>query len=329
MVAKMRHSAALLQDAGKPSRDPTGTLDIRTRYKTLIDQRWRKFLRYARAVIIDQDMMGLENKVQQTPLGMAMNALPPDSRVRAFQSWVDTTLNRVVLENDAAYLDPMVQGTYNRAIKRAMRLTNSTAIPGDGKNVVAHLQQLSLVELQGIDEAVSQRVVRLAANATLDRVIPAELYRQVVVAVQQVGMTRTRALVEVMVAKTHSTATLDQFAAAGVKRVGLIPESMPGKRLKDAARPVDPAPARRGTSASTIGRIAREEARVESKFKAEEVEVLTAGDDLVCPECEEISADGPYTIDEARSLIPAHPNCRCAFVPEGSPLFANLLAFAG
>jgi hypothetical protein len=54
------------------------------------------------------------------------------------------------------------------------------------------------------------------------------------------------------------------------------------------------------------------------------VEVLTAGDDDVCPECEGISEDGPYDIDDAYDLIPAHPHCRCAFVPFGDRRFASV-----
>jgi hypothetical protein len=49
--------------------------------------------------------------------------------------------------------------------------------------------------------------------------------------------------------------------------------------------------------------------------EAEEVNVQTAGDDRVCDECDELAADGPYSLDEADDLIPAHPNCRCALVP--------------
>lgn len=40
----------------------------------------------------------------------------------------------------------------------------------------------------------------------------------------------------------------------------------------------------------------------------------TAGDDRVCPECEELEGN-IYTIDEARGMIPVHPNCRCAWIP--------------
>ena len=46
--------------------------------------------------------------------------------------------------------------------------------------------------------------------------------------------------------------------------------------------------------------------------------MLTAGDDRVCDVCDGISENGPYTINEARGLIPAHPNCRSVFVAAGT-----------
>jgi hypothetical protein len=52
------------------------------------------------------------------------------------------------------------------------------------------------------------------------------------------------------------------------------------------------------------------------------VEVLTAGDDLVCEECQEISEAGPYDLDTALSLIPAHPN---SFLP-GTRIQVDILA---
>jgi len=48
------------------------------------------------------------------------------------------------------------------------------------------------------------------------------------------------------------------------------------------------------------------------------VGVLTADDDDVCELCENIAADGPYTLDEAYDLIgDTHPNCRCSVYPWG------------
>lgn len=45
-----------------------------------------------------------------------------------------------------------------------------------------------------------------------------------------------------------------------------------------------------------------------------EAEFATAGDDVVCPECEELEGK-VYSIEEARGVIPVHPNCRCAWIP--------------
>lgn len=43
-------------------------------------------------------------------------------------------------------------------------------------------------------------------------------------------------------------------------------------------------------------------------------EWLTAAN--ACPECVALEADGPYTIEQARGMIPVHPNCRCAWAPQ-------------
>jgi SPP1 gp7 family putative phage head morphogenesis protein len=56
-----------------------------------------------------------------------------------------------------------------------------------------------------------------------------------------------------------------------------------------------------------------------------ESEWTTAGDDRVCPECEAMEGK-LFSIEEARGMIPAHPNCRCAFLPKvigGSGIVLN------
>ena len=41
----------------------------------------------------------------------------------------------------------------------------------------------------------------------------------------------------------------------------------------------------------------------------------TAGDNAVCEFCATMADRGPYTLSAAHGLIPAHPNCRCVFIP--------------
>lgn len=45
-----------------------------------------------------------------------------------------------------------------------------------------------------------------------------------------------------------------------------------------------------------------------------EMEWSDSGDTLVCPRCAAMSGK-TFTIDEARGMIPLHPNCRCAWIP--------------
>lgn len=149
------------------------------------------------------------------------------------------------------------------------------------------LQSLAIVELQGIVEATSQQLVRVFANGLLARKSPAALAGEMRNVVDSVGVRRGHLLVSFMTIKAFNSSALDGFRALGISRVGLVPERVPPvTRIVDAG-----------------------------KSKKGKVNVITAEDDRVCPECEEIAADGPYYIDEAEHLIPAHPRCRCAFVP--------------
>ncbi len=58
--------------------------------------------------------------------------------------------------------------------------------------------------------------------------------------------------------------------------------------------------------------------------KDELVKVVTMDDDDVCKICDRIQKGGPYKIDRARDLIPAHPHCRCLLQPvrekQGRPM---------
>jgi hypothetical protein len=184
-------------------------------------------------------------------------------------------------------------------------------------------------ELRGIVEAVTQQLTRHMANLQGEKT-PPMLYRELDEIVSRVGSSRTSLLVDTFVVAAHAASTLDQFETAGIHNVGIVPEHLravrklfdartrnrikyngPGSRIKKGEMP----------SKSTLNRIRRAQKKIE---KLGRVDVLTAGDDDVCPVCEEISENGPYTINKARKLIPAHPNCRCAFIPADDARFSEI-----
>lgn len=439
-------------DAVKQTSDPTGTIDIRKRFNALLGTRWRAVRLALQKQVVELDVLGLKPDTV-SPLAAAGAA---GNKELGFQTWFDNLVKRVVVD-DGSWMRPLMQAAYNRAIKRAMRLTQTKVVPQDQTETVNALSVLCYTELQGIAEAVSQRVMRAATQAWLHNELPRDAFRAMDAALSTVGITRSSAMAELMVVKSFNTATLDQFAAVGVERVGLIAESKPGRFKRDSNPNHDPktgeftegpggergserptdlpmsskysqekgnlgplvsavekaqadgtvrersvnlselratqnylggegggdpvfegledkpvvvnngvekvildghhrvsaaiaagktkisvyyVSSKRKTSDAATGpgsRISREEvpsARTIARIRAmhsqleedlpEEVDVVTAGDDLVCQECEDIEAEGPYTIDEARSLIPAHPRCRCAFAPVDEGILSSV-----
>lgn len=298
----------------QPSGDPTGTADIRRRYGALAGMKFRRLRTILFNAIVQQDILGLKPQTV-SPLALAGAA---GNMQLGFQTWLDSTLKKVVVENDGAWLRPMIASAYVRAINRGMRLSKPVGPENqDQSNMISSLHALAVIELQGVCEAVSQRVMRAVNIALIHGQSHRAAFEDMDKALRVIGMARTKTMIELMVVKAHSTGTLDQFEVAGVSRVGVVPEV---KLLQDAPRrgtgPGSRTSKEEPPSRRTVQRIRRAQRRVE-QFQM--VNVETAGDDDVCDECEDIESGGPYTIDEARSLIPAHPNCRCAFVPVDEP----------
>lgn len=48
--------------------------------------------------------------------------------------------------------------------------------------------------------------------------------------------------------------------------------------------------------------------------QGEKVKIVTMQDEAVCKQCQ-AAAEGTYAVEEARSMIPIHPNCRCHIEP--------------
>jgi hypothetical protein len=285
------------------TRDPTFTFNLRRNYKSEVEFRWRK----VRATVVDavsrQDMLGT-NMLKPSAASMLSGG---QDKIKLFQDWFDRLLAVAVLENDGNWLTPMVTSAYNRGIERAMMLSNSKALPPDRDTVIAALRQFAFVELQGIVEAVSQVAVRSVAEGLINERNKSVIVSGITDAVQNIGVVRSRAMVDTIIVKSFNVASLDQFAAAGLKNVGILSETIPAAKplLHDAKK----------KKKSIIQKLLEE---------PEQVEVLTAGDDDVCPICEDISLGGPYFIDDAYDLIPAHPHCRCAFVPAEDRRFAAI-----
>lgn len=295
--------------------DPTGTLPLRKMLKGTLRLRWQKLRILAKQIIMDHDLLQL-NAAGLMPVKVpAVNN--GGTKIQAFQRWFDNGLNTIVLGGDGSVMRPMLNAAYAQGVSFAAKQLGRRVMSGDAQHKMDLMFQLAVTELQGIIEAVSQQAAReVAAGLVLNKSA-----KQIVAAVQaiidSVGVVRTSAMVDVLVISEFNQAALDCYEAAKIKQVGIVAEAKAkAKATTDAfgsriGRKIAP-------GIRTIQRIKKQEKAVEALGN---VNVVTAGDDDVCPICEDIADNGPYSINEARSLIPAHPHCRCAFVPVGDGLF--------
>lgn len=313
-----------LEDVRAVKVDPTGTAPIRRQFYSALAIKWRRVRTMVRAGIIDQDILGLG----ATPsIAVQSGVAAGATKIQIFQRWMDTILGQMVV-NDATTATPYIQKAYDDGYAMGERMTGRTIPSTTSADRVGAIAVLAHVELQGIVEAVSQNAVRAVANGLLNGSSKNKILSIVMKAIDSIGTTRTKTMVELLVVKAFGDATLDAYESAGIKNVGLLPEAIAGKfkGVKDSAvgvldlrrrlGPGSRVPRTRVPSARTIGRIRA----VEKEFLGTKwVNVETAGDDRVCDLCDSIADYGPYKINAARSLIPAHPYCRCIFIPADAP----------
>jgi len=310
-------------DARVVSIDPTGTRPLRTTFNSTLAIKWRGLRVLTRTMIVDQDILSMGSK------GLMAIANPSiqggSTKIQMFQRWFDHIAQAQVLAGDGSWMRTFIERGYNAGQSFAQAQVGAAHVSRYAGDRQEALFQLAVVELQGIIEAVSQQAVRAVAAGILNGQRPSAIVRSVYRVIDRTGVSRSAALVELIVVKAFSEATLDVYEAAGVRKVGLLPERLRAPaRVGDAKRkkkldPSGPGTSRRsrnnpeGPSGRTVQRIRRFERNLERNPL---VAVQTAGDDDVCKVCNGISEDGPYKINTARALIPAHPRCRCVFVPE-------------
>lgn len=310
--------------------DPTNTGKLRAKFRSALRHRWNQLRELVKEMLIAKDLLALKSGGLMQVHAPAITGA--GSKLDVFQRWLDLALSNAVLQKDGAFMRGYLSEGYAAGVRHAQGLAKTDRTHPLAGHREAALSTLARIELEGIIEAVSQQSLRAVSQGLLTNSKPQAIARQVLNIIEKVGVNRANAMVELLVIRAHAEASLDIYEAAGVKSIGMIPESRAQagvvtdaqKKQKkksvaayEDARPIGPGSRSSRTSvpsARTIRRIRAAELRL-AKSLGENVNVQTAGDSDVCPICEGIADDGPYNINLARSLIPAHPHCRCIFVP--------------
>lgn len=322
-----RCQGACCVDAARRLRDPTQTQSIRVKFKGTMRIRWQQLRQQVKAIIVDHDLLGLKGHGLMNAQAPAINN--GGTKVEAWTRWFDMALTSTVLGNDGSVMRPFIVEASNMASVMAQDKINRNIMSSATTHRIDTIFKLAFVELTGIVEAVNQQASRAVAYGLLHNSTPMEIVRNIWTVLNTVGINRTNAMIGLVVTKAHAGATLDTYEAAGFSHVGLVAEGRGPVKTRDIrsiardARSLGPGSQSRSTeggpSKSTVNRIKQAARAVESVFGSSNVNVVTAGDDDVCEICQDIEDDNPYTIDEARSLIPAHPDCRCTFEVADGP----------
>ena len=185
------------------------------------------------------------------------------------------------------WLDIVIQRAVERGVRQAGQEIRQQIERINLTELIRFHNLATAQELQGISGETQKRLLRHVAKALETSAL---LLRDIRETLEKVTRFRLTLLVNTSVVRALNAGKLLVYAEFGIKQVGIEAEWLPPKtpRFHDAL-----------------------------------VNVLTAGDDAVCEDCEDIAAGGPYEIDEAGGLIPAHPNCRCAFTPADDERFAE------
>lgn len=307
------HGAETLAEA---NRDPTRSQTLRRRYA----QRLRGQLDALRAAINDGvgqrdvfNLRGVETLQPQPPDDLrdrTFEFVSDDEKIERFMAWLRRQERRGVLEVIGSGDNQFIRAAYGKGLRHADAALNAEGLTVPDEDLAAlfntpvhrdALQTLftrNFAELEGITEAMNQQISRELTDGFSRGLGPREMARNVTDRVDKVGKHRATVLARTETIRAHSTATLNRYEQMGVEGVTI------------------------------------------------QAEWLTAGDRRVCPIC--VSLEGEtWTIEQARSetirltpddvrpLVPegrslssftgefpvqppAHPMCRCSFIPSVS-----------
>lgn len=296
--------------------DPTRTTMLRRKFVAEMDRRFNRLKTEIVKLIVDEDAFGLKSSVFKgavlenaltisiergivvTDVWLTNERWRPlrrDEQIDAFKQWLNVQINQGILEQVEvnAAKDVWLQQYINEAYAK-----------GSGRSFDDHMRKFSQ----------ANQVRAEYYQGTKDQFLRDSFGRPVSMDRVKVLTSRTfsdlKNVTEAMSAQMHRT-LVDSFIQ------GDHPYAMARKLMKNVDG-IGKVRARTIARTETIAAHAEGQLDTLKALGVEEVSVMvewaTAGDDRVCDLCADLSGV-VLKIDEARMLIPRHPNCRCAWMP--------------
>ena len=273
------------------SPDPTGTARIRARYERDMVRRFRHLRALINEAIIKQDVFGLASTVDAAfgeHLGKRAFAgfTRSESKVAEFDLWLKERVAEGIL--DVVEGEPLPlsaeKGWQNKYIDSAAR--------------------------KGARDAYTEIHGRRPSEGDIQAVMQSPVH------VERAGLAYTRNLEALSGITTNMSKQL-----RGILAQGLIDGDGPRVLARKMSNTIDGVGIKRARTLARTEVIASHADATLTSYEGEgiegvqnEAEFSTAGDDRVCVRCAALEGT-IYLIDEARGVIPVHPNCRCRWLP--------------
>ena len=274
------------------NRDPTRTTTLRKKFMGDMNRRFKKVAKATRELIVTDDVFGLKPPV---PLSFNVEAqawrfrTDPD-KLTSFNNWfkeqIDQDILTVTGPKAQPWTSPYVESAYKKGVERAYDDTHAAA----------------LAENVDFYEGSKQQFLNDAFRAPET--------------VSKLRLLQLRTFEELRGVTAHMSQQMSRILAQG-----LADGSGPAKIAREMTKSIEKITR---TRALVIARTEIIHAHAEGQLDSMErlgiekveadVEWATAGDDRVCVRCQDLEGT-IFTIDEARGMIPLHPNCRCAWIP--------------
>lgn len=279
-------------------RDPTRTTSIQLALMREIKKAFKNLQKDVKDFLVEQDALGLIDRPQNTFSGLLGNVekrayqfLTDDKKVEAFNSWFAQQVQANVLSPDPGgrldtpWVTEYVESSYKRGMVNSYLSSKQGRLAGAGvgegtqeeflRSSFAAPEAMSKVKLLGTRAFGSLKGVTDAMATQMNRILAQGI------ADGSGADTIAREMLD-------SIGSLTQSRALTIARTEIINAHAEGQL-------------------DAFTKLGVEELGVKAEWS-------TAGDDRVCPECAELEGK-IFTMDEARGMIPLHPNCRCAWIP--------------
>ena len=272
-------------------RDPTRTTILRRKCIADMTRRFKKLSKAIWQLVVIDDVFGLEESPIILQERQAWRFRSNAQKVQAYRTWLKQQVQADILTTapgfvDKPWLAPYVESSYKKGMIRAY----------------TDLRAEELTNYPTMFEGGQAEFLRTTFSQPI--------------AQQQIELLYTRAFTELEGVTSAMDQQMTRILATGLTK---------GDGARTIARELrDNVGVLNRTRANTIARTEIVRSHAEGQLDAfealgvEEVGVMaewsTAGDDMVCPECGDLEGV-VMTVEEARGLLPRHPNCRCAWIP--------------